>query len=105
MGSGGLRGQASTAGVVCKTGNGRYRMLETATIISSSVARSATDLFARSWKLFLQQSSPPLGRLSPCLLLHWWKNTIPECPSIFFAALATVGDAEEEMVGRLVDDA
>ena len=39
------------------------------------------------------------------MLLHWRKKAIPECPSIFIPALATVGDADEEMVGGMVDDA
>jgi hypothetical protein len=108
MGSGWRPGHPSMGGVVCKTGIGIHDVtarFKTATIISGPAARSATDLFARSWKLFLQQSGPHLGRLSPCLVLHWRKNTIPECPSIFFPALATEGEADKEMVGRMVDDA
>jgi hypothetical protein len=72
---------------------------------SSAPPASPTDLFARSWKLFLQQSGPDLGRLAPCLVQHWRKNVIPKCPSIFFPALATVGNAHEEMVGGMVDEA
>jgi len=70
---------------------------------SSAPPASPTELFVQPWKLFHQQSGPPLGRLSACLLLHWRKRAIPKCLSIFFPLLA-VGDADEEMVGGMVDD-
>jgi hypothetical protein len=100
-------GTASTARVRCKTDDGIHDVTARSRRRRSLalLVRSATDLFARSRKLFLQQRGPHLGRLAPCLPLHWRKNAIPECLSVFFPALATVGDAHEEMVGGMVDEA